>query len=759
MFAAVISFSGGSIVDNKPNRKSENIRRANRVIQRRTFVVMLVMGLVLFALVAVKLFQLQIVRHEELQKLALDQQTRSTEVTASRGTIYDANGDILAVSATAETVFLSPLELAEELEKEETTWTKEFLASNLARILDISEESILQKMERTYSQYEVLKLRADEDVANEVRTFLNENDIRGVYLVTDAKRYYPYGSLACHIIGFVGDDNTGLYGLEARYEDQLEGHTGLVVTAQDVAGNDMLYAYEQYYDAKDGDDLVLTIDTTVQYYLEKNLEEIVNKYDAELGATAIVLNVNTGAVLGMASYPNYDLNDFGTIKDQKLQQAITDGTASLGDMQLRQWRNKALNDTYEPGSTFKIITLAAALEEGVITMDTTYDCSGSINISGQTIHCTGTHRHQSLKETAANSCNPAFITYGLALGQEKFYDYMDAFGLMGGSGIDLDGEATGIFINEDDFTQLDLACYAFGQNFNVTPIALIAAQAACVNGGYLYQPYVVQQVLDDDGSVLYEHDSTPVRQVISEETSAKVRECLEYVVSDGTGRNGQVTGYRIGGKTGTADKGKTGDVVVSFVCFAPADDPEIMLLVALDTPAEDTGTYPSGGAMAAPAASAIMSEILPYLGIMPSYSAEELLGADTTLPNVVGKSVSEATALLKDRGFSYKIVGDGDTVTDQTPTGGTVIPGRSTVVLYAGAEKSDAECTVPSLVGKTPAEANVAATNAGLLIRFTGTTSSSSGTVCVLSQSEQAGTKVPAGTVITVQLGDTAVAD
>ena len=744
---------------NQPNRKSDHIRRVNRIIQTRTFILMLVMGVGVFLLLFAKLYQLQIVRHEELQKQAVNQQTRSTEITASRGTIYDRGGNILAISATAETIFLSPLELQEELEKSETTWTRELLAENLARILNINVESIYQKMDRTYSQYEVLKLRADEDVANEVRVFLNENKIRGVYLVTDAKRYYPYGTLASHIVGFVGDDNTGLYGLEARYEKELEGQTGLVVTAQDSAGNDMLYAYEKYYDAQNGNDIILTIDTTIQYYLEKNLEDIVDKYNAAKGATAIALNVNTGAVLGMASYPNYDLNDFSAIQDKKLKEAIENGSASLADMQLLQWRNKALNDTYEPGSTFKIITLAAALEEGVIDMSTTYYCSGSIGIYDQTIHCTGTHLNQTLAETAAHSCNPAYVTFGLKLGQQKFYEYMNSFGLMSGSGVDLDGEATGIFIKEENFTDLDLACYAFGQNFNVTPIALIAAQAACVNGGYLHTPYVVEQVLADDGTVVYQHDNTPVRQVISEETSAKVRECLEYVVTDGTGSNGQVTGYRIGGKTGTADKGKTGEVVVSFVCFAPADDPEIMLLVALDEPAEDTGTYPSGGAMAAPAASAIMSEILPYLGIEPTYSAEELLGADTTLPNVTGLSVSAAVARLQEKGFSYKVVGNGDTVTDQTPTGNVVIPGKSTVVLYAGEEKPDALCTVPPLIGKTPAEANIAATNAGLLLRFTGTTSSSSGTICVLSQSETVGAQVPAGTVITAQLGDTAVND
>lgn len=744
---------------NHPNRKSDRIRRINRIVQTRTFVVMIVLGVLSFVVLAFQLGQLQIGRHEEMQERALEQQMRSTEVTAHRGTISDRNGNILAISATAETVFLSPLELNEELNKGETKWTADFLADHLAKILEISPESILQKMKNTKSQYEVLKMRVEEKVADKVRDFINKNEIRGIYMVTDAKRYYPYGSLASHVVGFVGDDNKGLYGLEARYDEELQGQTGLVITAHDNAGNDMPYEYEKYYDARNGDNLMLTLDTTVQYYLEKGLKSMVDKFDAAQGATGIVLDVKSGAVLGMGSYPNYDPNDFSTIKDRRLQNMVSSGAASVADMQLRQWRNKALNDTYEPGSTFKILTLAAALEEGVINDKTTYNCTGSTVVSGQTIHCSGLHGFQTLEETAANSCNPAFISYGLAIGPERFYDYMRSFGLMSGSGVDLDGEAEGIFINEKDFTTLDLACYAFGQNFNVTPVALAAAQAACVNGGYLRQPYVVDQVLSDDGTVLYQHDNTPIRQVVSEETSAKVRECLEAVVRDGSGRNGQVAGYRIGGKTGTADKGKSGEVVVSFACFAPADDPEVLMLLAVDSPARDTGTYPSGGAMVAPTASTIMSEILPYLGIEPEYSAEELQDVDATVPNLKGLSVEEAKERLKGRGFNFRIVGDGDIVTNQTPVGGTVIPGKSTVAVYAGTKKPKTPSIVPALVGKTPAEANVAATNAGLILRFTGTTASASDTIRVLGQSEEVGAKVSAGTVIEVQLGDTSVTD
>ena len=744
----------------RPTRKSENVRRANRVIQSRTFVLMLIMGVLLFVILFFKLYSLQITRHEELQSKATNQQMRSTVVTASRGTIYDRNGNVMAISATAETVFLSPKEIDEAQKDKENPpkWTKEFLAKELARILDINEASILKHMEYTDSQYEVIKLRADEELADQVRELINEYEIRGVYMVTDTKRYYPYSSLAAHVIGFVGSDNVGLYGLEAKYEDQLEGQTGLVVTAKAANERDMLSEYEQYFAEHNGNDLVLTLDTTVQYYLEKNVSEMAQKYNAFEGATGVVLNAKTGAVLAMASYPTYDLNDYATVQDAKLKDAIKAKKVSLGDMQLRQWRNKTLNDTYEPGSTFKILTLSAALEEGVIDMNTTFDCPGYIRVADATIHCTATHGHETLQETAANSCNPAFITYGLRLGNEKFYEYMKAFGLMDGSGVDLDGEATGIFMDPDKFSELDLACYAFGQNFNVTPIALIAAQAACVNGGYLHEPYVVEKVVDDDGNVVYQHDDTPVRQVVSEETSAKVRECLEYVVSNGTGKNGQVAGYRIGGKTGTADKGNSGKVVVSFLCFAPADDPEVIMLITMDTPDESIAAA-SGGGMVAPYCGKVMSEILPYLGVEPTYTAEELLGADTGVPNVIKLTVKEARQKLKNRGLECRVVGDGDTVTDQTPLGGSFIPGKSTVVLYAGTKKPDTKCTVPDLVGRTPPEANTIVANAGLLLRFSGTTDSNSGSIRVISQSEKAGSKVDAGTVITAQLSDSSVQD
>ena len=745
------------------NRKNENVRRANRIIQTRSFVLMILMGVVMFVLLFFRLFDLQITRHEELQGKAVNQQTRRTVVTANRGTIYDAGGNILAISSSAETIILSPLEIDNAVNDTEdpVSWTKESLAAGLAEILGKDASAIRKRMDNVKSQYEVIQLRADEDTAAKVRSYVDENKIAGVHLVADTKRYYPYGSLAAQVIGFVGDENTGLYGLEAYYEKELEGQSGLVISSKDQAENDMLYTYEQYFAAKNGSDLTLTLDTTIQYYLEKGLEAMTDKFSAANGASGIVMNAKTGGIMAMASYPNYDLNDFLTVSDQTLQERIGRGENTLAEMQLLQWRNKALNDTYEPGSTFKILTLSAALEEGVVDKTTTVNCGGSVNISGYTIHCSNKNGHglQTLVQSVGNSCNPAFINYGLRIGNEKFYEYMRSFGLMNTTGIDLGGEAVGVFAADSSFTQLDLACYAFGQNFTVTPLTLISAQAACVNGGYLHTPYLVERITDSDGNVTYRHDSTPVRQVISEQTSATVRECLEYVVASGTGKNGQVAGYRIGGKTGTADKGQTGDVVVSFLCFAPADDPQVIMLITMDTPSRATGTYVSGGNMVAPTASTIMAEILPYLGIEPSYSAEELLGMDTTVPNVIGMSVEEAKAKLKDRALSYKIVGDGETITDQTPAGGAIIPGKSSVILYVGEEKSTDKCVVPHLIGKTPSEANTTATAAGLLIRFSGTTGSESSSVRVLSQSIDEGTEVEAGTVITVQLGDTSVTD
>ena len=803
-------------------RKSDAARRANQVIRSRTVLVMAILGVITFVVLFWKLYDLQINQHEAMQTRAVNQQTRSAVVTASRGTIYDRNGNTLAVSATAETINISPKEIAEFVESQEKaieeaaakaaekgeSYTapeirdQAYIARGLSRILEKDQADIEKAMEDLGSMYYNVRKKVEQEVADEVRRFINgeideegnavpedqQKKLQGVWIQPDTKRYYTYSTLAANVLGFVNADNVGGVGLEAKYNDVLEGTAGMTVTAKNGVGTDLLYQYEQYYDAENGNSLVLTMDVEVQSYLEKGLESMIDKFDAANGATGIVMDVNTGAIVAMASYPNYDLNEPGVVRDEALQKKLDKTLADLAGKQSEyeteeeyneavskakseamntQWRNKCIDSTYEPGSTFKPITLAIALEEGVVSKSSTFSCSGAVSIEGWTLRCskkTG-HGSQSLVEAVGNSCNPAFINIGLRVGTEKYYEYLQAFGLMEKTGVDMVGEVAGIFTDPDTFNshQISLAYYSFGQTFNVTPLELIRAQAACINGGYLYTPYVVEQELDSDGNVIYQHEATPVRQVISEETSAVVRECLEYVVASGTGKNGQVAGYRIGGKTGTADKTETRnttkEVVVSFMCFAPADDPQYIMLLTMDTPSRNTGVYVSGGNMVAPTASSIMADILPALGVEPDYSADELSSADAAVPNVVGETAENAKSRLEAAGFSCRTVGSGDTVTDQTPAGGAIVPNNATIILYLGAEKPTAPCTVPNVVGKTAAEANRLLTDAGLIMKVSGTTASSSGNVKALSQNREAGTEAPAGTVVTVQFGDSSVLD
>ena len=736
-------------------RTPESARRANRTIQLRTLLLLAIFGVGVFVLLFAKLYQWQITEHEQLQSLAVSQQTLKTAVEASRGTIYDRNGNILAMSSTAENIFLSPYEI-EKYEQD-----KALIAHELSAILDVDEDSVYDHMEKTWSQYEVIREKVDQETADRVREAINTNKFRGIFLEPTTKRIYPYGSLASNMIGFT-NKNGGAYGLEAVYDEELTGERGMVVTAKDVNGTSVLYQYEQYFDARDGSSLNTTIDTTIQYYLEKGVQELEARFGTGKGATGIVMDCKTNAVLAMASLPNYDLNNPSTLYSDILTTGLTEEEIieKTADLRLKQWRNKAINDTYEPGSTFKTLTLAMALEEGVVDLNSTFSCSGAVNIEGATIHCSKRDGHggQNLTEAFANSCNPAFINIGLRIGNEKFYDYMKAFGLVEKTGIDTTGEATGFVNKEITYSTLALACYAFGQNFNVTPISLLTATIACINGGYLRTPYIVDQIVDESGNITYQHDSTPIRQVVSQETSALVRQIMEYEVTNGTGKNGQVAGYRIGGKTGSADK-VGGGVIVSFACYAPADDPQVIMLLTLDEPSEYTGTYVSGGNMVAPVASTVMAEILPYLGIEPNYTAEELVGADKTVPNVTGLSAEQAAAKLKESGFTCRIIGEKQTVTDQTPVGGAIVPNNAEILLYCGAEKSTDKCIVPSVVGDSAATSNQKIVNAGLIMGVAGVTNRSSSSVRAISQSIEPGTEVEAGTVIRVQFSDSSVRD
>ncbi len=829
--------------EKNPRRKSESARRANRTIRSRTLLIMVLFGMVTFVLLFFKLYDLQVNQRADLQKTALAQQTRSTVISPNRGTIYDRNHYELAISATAETLILAPKEVLdfvkaqEEARDEAIARAKEkktenfvpkpirdedFIVKGLARILDMEEDALWKRMEKVNSQYEIIAKKMDATTADEVRKFLNgwidetgteivkENSkgkrvlkenpdwkpikLRGIYLQPDSKRVYPYGAQAANVLGFVDSENHGAYGLESKYDDLMAGASGFTISAKDNWNQPLLHQFEQYHDAENGNDLVLTIDNDVQATLEKGLARMERKFDAKNGSTGIVMDVNSGAILGMACTPTFDANAHGKIQDEKLKKKLDAQLAKIDAKRSEykteedykkakdeavsnalgtQWRNKTLNDTYEPGSTYKPITLAMALEEGVVDMNSTFECSGSVMVPGwhKPFHCSrrAGHGHETLEVAVGNSCNPAFINMAMRVGTQKYYEYFKSFGLMEPTGIDLIGEATGLYAGADSFNSnvVSLASYSFGQTFTVTPIQLIRAQAACINGGYLYTPYVVDQVLDENGNILEQHgDPVPVRQVVSEETSAKVRQCLEYVVAHGTGKNGQVAGYRIGGKTGTADKTGTrtkdnprGDVVVSFMCFAPADNPKYIMLLTLDTPSRNTGTFVSGGNMVAPTASQIMAEILPSLGIEPNYSAEELSGVDAPVPNTVGLSQAEAQAKLEAAGFSCRTVGNGKTVTDQTPAGGAIVPNNASIILYMGLDKPSDKSIVPNVIGKSAAEANRAITNAGLIMRVAGITSAKSGNVHAITQSHPAGTELPPGEVVTVQFGDGSVLD
>lgn len=743
-------------------------RKPSRMMLRRTLFLMLCFGILVFVVIGIRLFKLQIVDHEFYEEMAIDQQLRSTEIVAHRGTIYDRNGNVLAMSATADTIYISPIEIA--IYNEDIS----LIAQGLSEILDSDYDSIVEKAEDTSSWYKTIAVKVTQDIADEVRNFKNENDLNGVKIETDTKRYYPEGSLAAHIIGFVGTDNSGLGGIESYYNTQLTGINGELVRAKNSAGTDMLFTnFEEYIDATSGDSHVLTIDMGMQYYLEKELSQAIIDYDVQNGAGGIILDVNTGEVLAMASLGSFDLNDYQAVEDEIMQGVLAESDTAirqelLYEAQLEQWRNKALSDTYEPGSTFKIITLAMALEEGCISASDEFYCGGSTSVLGRTtaVNCWKTtgHGSQTLAQAVQHSCNVAFVNIGQKLGAEAFYDYAESFGLFDKTGIDLYGESGSIwweesvFCNPDNLSQL--AAASFGQTFNITPLQLITAVAACVNGGNLMQPYILKEVYSEEGELVSVTEPTVKRQVISEETSAVVREILEQVVADtteGTGKNAAVAGYRIGGKTGTSEKvaqdvaGGDKEYIVSFIGVAPADDPEIAVLIFLDTPSDETGIYISGGQMAAPTVGKIFADILPYMGIEPQFSAEEIEAMNRTVPSVISQSKDDAIRSLQNSGLSARVVGVGDTVTAQMPSEGSQIAPNSTVVIYCGEDHSVEKITMPNILGTDFEEAIKTLENSGLFIKRSG-----AGTIdgTVSAQSIEPNAVVTEGTVIEVTLVD-----
>ena len=752
----------------------------SRQMLRRTLFLMAVFGIGAFLLLLARLYKLQIIDHEKYESMAIQQQLRSVPSSAMRGTIYDTNRNTLAVSASVDNVYLSPQEI--EMYGED----RELIARGLSEILGMDYDEIYKKSGQKGSWYVTVARKLEKDKADEIRAFKNRYGLRGVRLETDTKRYYPNSSLACHLIGFVGTDNYGLEGIEAKYDEALSGSPGRTVRATNAMGTELLFSqFEEYYPGEDGFDVVTTIDETIQYYVEKHLKQAVADYDIQNGAGAIAMDVNTGQILAMASLGGYDLNNFLAVSEEDMAIINAAGTEEeraqlLSQAQARQWRNKALSDTYEPGSTFKIITLAMALEEGVVSLNDSFYCPGTVNVIGRTspIRCwkSGGHGSQNLTQAAQHSCNVAFVNIGQRVGAERFYDYCEAFGflnmtgnddenLTATTGIDLSGESGSIWWSKNTFCSprnlSQLAAASFGQTFTITPLQLVCAVSACVNGGNLMQPYVVRQLLNPDGSVAYERAPKMVRQVISETTSRKLCQILEQVVgdpNDGTGRNAAVTGYRIGGKTGTSEKvsleAQTGqkEYIVSFIGFAPADDPQIALLVFLDTPSNKSGVYVSGGQMAAPVVGRMLADILPYMGVEPSLP--EGAGDDASVPMLLEQSLEEAKQRLEDCGLDYRCIGWGDTVTGQLPAAGTAIAAGSQVILYFGdAQVSPNMETVPELSGLSYDQARDTLSRLGLFVSTRSPVNAASGQV-VSSQSVPAGTAANHGCIVEVTLID-----
>lgn len=780
-------------------RKIKKDRRANRLVFWRSILLLALFGIGVFIPLLGQLWNVQIVQHDYYEELALQQQTRDMTVAANRGVIYDAKGDVLAISGTVHTVILSPKDVvelqekyAEKVEKAQKGEgkypdypepTSEVIAARLSVILDVEEQMVLDRLARTNRQYEVIKSKVEEEVAEQVRAFISEYHLAGgIRLDPTTKRYYPSSSLASHIIGFVNSENQGAYGLEAMYDDELSGEAGRVVTAKNAKGTEMLSRYETFVDAIDGYDISLTINATIQGMLESALQEGIETYDVEYGGFAIAMNPKTGAVYGMASSPDYDLNNYSVVADPEVAAQLEKlkATASeeeykkaLGQAQLDQWRNKALNDTYEPGSTFKSLVLAAALEEGVVKLSDRFNCTGQVTVAGETIRCSKRDGHgsQTLAEAVEHSCNPAFIAIAQRLGAEKFYDYLERFNQTGIMGIDIPGEATSQVWARDFFTgpygAASLATASFGQRLNVTPLQLICGVASVVNGGHVLEPYVVERISDKDNNTVYQHEYTEIRQAISQSTSETVREILEGVVDGGSGKNAYTAGYRIGGKTGTSQTLQDDRFITSFVGFAPANDPEIIVLMAFDGPKvvvpgsnyNTGGYYISGGNMAAPVAGKLIANILDYMGVDKQYTPEELSGADVLVPKLVGHYADYAQTLAKQAGLKARTVGKGDVVTGQIPAPGTAIPGSSQVVLYLGEEVPEGQVEVPNLSGKSLEEVQTALANKQLFLRATGAVEYFASSNRVSNQSVAAGTMVDRGTVIEVRFSDNNVFD
>ncbi|MGN1481445.1 penicillin-binding transpeptidase domain-containing protein [Porcipelethomonas sp.] len=775
-------------------------KRTNRVV---------LIGMLAFAgAIIAQLFKLSIVQNDFYQEKANEYHFGEISISANRGSIYDTNGVILAQSATVYKVFMDPDLFRSELEdKKETAEAQQKqlaagklpqgtviktaedvqneIVSFLAEKLEIKQETVLKAMEEN-TQYKVLKTQVEKPVADEIIAFMDENSLNSIQIEEDTKRYYPQDELAASVIGFTNGDGDGQYGIEYQYDEYLAGIDGKVISAKDAYGNEMPYRYAKTYEAQNGDSLYLTIDRTLQYSLEKNLEETVSQFEVEDRACGIIMNAKTGAILAMATSPGFDLNNPSEVSDLQIAQMAQDmGFLNIDKNEVikkdkaksyletlteeqyddayvaareQQWKNKAITELYIPGSVFKVVTSSAALEEHAITVNDSFDCTGAVTVIEGTepIHCWKTSGHglQTFVEAITNSCNPAFIEIGRRLGAENFFNYFKAYGLTERTGIDLPAEATSYYQGLDGMGAVELASCSFGQTNKVTPIEMITAYAAVINGGELVTPYVVSKIVDNDGNVVLTNEKTVKRQVISKETSEIMCQTLETVAY----QNGSyIKGYHVGGKSGTSEKldeyaGTEEDpmrYVASYCSFAPADDPEIIMLIMADEPM--SGEY-YGSQIAVPCSRKIMEEILPYLGYYPEYTDEEAENLDVSVPFVEDMTVEEAQKTIEEKGLTYQVVGDGKTVCGQTPITGSTVSQGGTVVIYTEKDYSPEYVEVPDMTGYSVSDANYILTNMGLNFVAGGASTDTSSAV-VQSQSEPVGSKVPVGTVIELTFG------
>ena len=732
-------------------------------MKRKMLVVGIFLAVICALVIILRLFYLQVYAGEEYRQQALDQQLRVTTLTPRRGSIYDRNMTVLAKSATVWTIVLSPATIKDDAQKT-------LIAENLSEILDVPYDTVYEKAGMKASYYQVIKRKAEDEETKEVRQFIADNDLACISVVEDSKRYYPFGNFLAAVLGFTGVDNQGLAGLEAYYDGYLSGKNGRVLSAKNAWGTDMPYTYEELYEPQDGDSLVLTIDEGIQHFVEKYLEVAIDEYHVQNRAIGMVMDVNTGALLAMAVKDDFDPNDPFTIHDEDVQAELDlienedEYKKALQEAQQEQWRNKAISDTYEPGSVFKSVTASASLEEGVVTPEDGFYCAGFLHVGDRDIHCDKTtgHGQETFVQGFAHSCNPVFMTIGARLGAENFFKYFEAFGFMKPTGIDLPGEAApaqGVTYHSLDTLQneVSLAVSSFGQTFKVTPIQMLTAVSTVVNGGYLVEPHVVGSIIDASGNIVETYGTETKRQVISETTSETMRMLMEAVVTEGGGKNCALTGYRIGGKSGTSEKidlydefgNQLDERIASFVAVAPIDDPQIAVIVILDEPHPDND-FRYGSVLAAPVVREILADTLPYLGIEPEYSEEESEYMDVTVPYLLEYGLLDAQTELRNSGLAYEIKGEGSKVVKQVPEAGMPIPHNGSVLLYTEEDYEVEMGTVPNVIGMTPANANATLINAGFNIRIVGSGTTDT-TAKASKQSVEEGVKLEKGTVVEVE--------